>query len=54
VLVLYYWSAVLAVTNLTDEFYYESSFARPDAPYFAGTSRPGWPREVFLTLRRAF
>jgi iron complex outermembrane receptor protein len=48
------WDASVACTNLLDEFYYESTQLRQNAPYFAGTRRPGWPREVFFTVRRNF
>jgi iron complex outermembrane recepter protein len=48
------WSAVLAVTNLTDEFYYESQFGNGEPVNFSITRRPGWPREVFVTLKRSF
>jgi iron complex outermembrane receptor protein len=49
-----HWDASIASTNLLDEFYYESTQIRQNAPYFSGTKRPGWPREVFVTLRRNF
>ena len=49
-----HWDASIAGTNLLDEFYFESTQLRQSAPYFAGTKRPGWPREVFFTLRRNF
>jgi outer membrane receptor protein involved in Fe transport len=48
------WSAALTVTNLTDEFYYESQFGNGLATNFSITRRPGWPREVFLTMKRRF
>jgi iron complex outermembrane receptor protein len=48
------WSAVLAVTNLTDEFYFESLFGNGEATNFSQTGRPGWPREVFVTIKRTF
>ena len=46
------WEATLAVTNLGDEFYYESKFDRADPPYFSSTGRPGRPQEWQLTVRR--
>ncbi len=48
------WSAALTVTNLTDEFFYESQFGNGLATNFSITRRPGWPREVFLTMKRRF
>jgi len=48
------WSASLAITNLTDEFYYESQFGNGQATNFSITRRPAWPREVFLTVKRTF
>jgi iron complex outermembrane recepter protein len=48
------WSAVLAVTNLTDEFYYESQSGNGLATNFSITRRPGWPRETTLTMKRRF
>ena len=48
------WEAAVAVTNLTDKFYYESQFVRANAPYFAGTGRPGAPREWLVTIKRNF
>jgi outer membrane receptor protein involved in Fe transport len=48
------WSAALAVTNLTDEFYYESQFGNGQPTNFSITNRPGWPREAFLTVKRSF
>jgi iron complex outermembrane receptor protein len=48
------WSAVLAVTNLTDEFYYTGLFGNGQPVNFSQTASVAWPREVFLTLRRAF
>jgi iron complex outermembrane receptor protein len=48
------WDATLALTNLSDKFYYESMFGRPDPPYFSSTGRPGRPREWMLTIRRNF
>jgi iron complex outermembrane recepter protein len=48
------WSAALTVTNLTDEFYYESQFGNGLATNFSITRRPGWPRETFLTVKRRF
>lgn len=48
------WEAAVAVTNLADDFYYESQFLRAEAPYFAGTGRPGRPREWLVTIKRNF
>jgi iron complex outermembrane recepter protein len=48
------WSAALTIANLTDEFYYESQFGNGLATNFSITRRPGWPREVFLTMKRRF
>jgi iron complex outermembrane receptor protein len=48
------WEAALAVTNLTDEFYYASKFASTTAPYFDGTGRPGEPRQWSVTVKRRF
>jgi hypothetical protein len=44
----------LAISNLTDEFYYERQFGNGEPVNFSITRRPGWPREVFLTLKRSF
>ncbi|MEP7312593.1 MAG: TonB-dependent receptor [Pseudomonadota bacterium] len=48
------WEAALAVTNLTDQFYYVSKFASTTAPYFDGTGRPGEPRQWMVTIKRQF
>jgi iron complex outermembrane receptor protein len=48
------WSAVLSVTNLTDEFYYENQFGTGLATNFSITRRPGWPQEALITLKRRF
>ena len=48
------WSAVLSVTNLQDKFYYESQFGNGEPVNFSITRKPGWPRVVFLTLKRSF
>ena len=48
------WTAVLSITNLSDEFYYESQFGNGLATNFSITRRPGWPRETMVTLKRRF
>jgi iron complex outermembrane receptor protein len=48
------WEAALAVTNLTDKFYYSAKFASTTAPYFTGTGRPGEPRQWGVTVKRKF
>lgn len=49
------WSASLAVTNLTDEFYYTGQFGEGDEPVnFSLTGSVARPREALLTLRRSF
>ena len=48
------WRAVLAVTNLTDEFHYESQVGTGGVPDFSVVRRPGWPRQTVFTLRRSF
>jgi len=48
------WSAVLSVTNLTDEFYYTGLSGNGQPVNFSQTASVAWPREVFLTLRRSF
>jgi iron complex outermembrane recepter protein len=48
------WEAALAVTNLTDKFYYSAKFPSTTAPYFTGTGRPGEPRQVGVTIKRRF
>ncbi len=48
------WEAAVAVTNLTNEFYYVSKFASTTAPYFDGTGRPGEPRTWSMTIKRKF
>jgi iron complex outermembrane recepter protein len=48
------WEAALAVTNLTDKFYYSAKFPSTTAPYFTGTGRPGEPRQWGLTIKRKF
>jgi iron complex outermembrane receptor protein len=48
------WSAVLTVTNLTDEFYYTGLFGNGQPVNFSQTASVAWPREVFLTLKRSF
>jgi iron complex outermembrane receptor protein len=48
------WSATLAITNLSDKFYYESQFGNGLATNFSITRRPAWPRETVLTMKRRF
>jgi iron complex outermembrane receptor protein len=48
------WTATLSITNLSDEFYYESQFGNGLATNFSITRRPGWPQETMLTLKRRF
>jgi iron complex outermembrane recepter protein len=48
------WSGALVVANLTDEFYYENQSGTGLATNFSITRRPGWPREVGLSMKRKF
>ncbi|SFG30261.1 iron complex outermembrane recepter protein [Novosphingobium sp. CF614] len=48
------WEAKLAVTNLTDKFYYQSAYAQPSAPYFAAVGIVGEPRRVMFSIKRRF
>ena len=48
------WRATLAVTNLTDEYYFTGLFGNGQAVNFSQTAYLGRPREAWLSLRRAF
>ena len=48
------WRATLAVTNLTDEYYFTGLFGNGQAVNFSQTAYLGRPRETWLSLRRAF
>lgn len=48
------WQAELAVSNLADEFYYNSVNVRDVPPYFAGVGVVGEPRTVMFTIRKNF
>jgi len=48
------WEAQLAVSNLTDKFYYNSTFILPSAPYFAAVGVVGAPRTILFTIKRKF
>jgi iron complex outermembrane recepter protein len=48
------WEAALAVTNLTNKFYYSALFPSTTGPYFDGTGRPGEPRQWGVTIKRKF
>ncbi len=48
------WEAQLAVTNLTNKFYYNSTFILPNAPYFAGVGVLAAPRTFMFTIKRKF
>lgn len=48
------WEAALAITNLTNKFYYISENPNLGAPYFANIGTPGRPREYFFTVKRSF
>jgi iron complex outermembrane receptor protein len=47
------WEAMLAVTNLTDRFYYVNKLGST-APTFIAQGQPGAPRQWLVTLRRNF
>ena len=47
------WEGVLAVTNLTDKFYYINKI-NSVAPTFVSQGQPGAPREWLVTVRRNF
>ena len=47
------WEAALAVTNLTDRFYYINK-VNSVAPTFIAQGQPGPPRQWLLTVRRNF
>jgi iron complex outermembrane recepter protein len=48
------WNAALAVTNLTDKFYYINKFALAGPPFFVATGQPARPREVLFSIKRNF
>jgi iron complex outermembrane recepter protein len=48
------WEAALAVTNLTNKFYYVSENPNLGPPYYAEIGTPGRPREYFFTVKRTF
>jgi iron complex outermembrane receptor protein len=48
------WEASVAITNLTDKFYYVSQNDDSGAPYFALWAQPGPPREYLLSVKRSF
>jgi len=47
------WEGMLAVTNLTDRFYYINKI-NATAPTFIAQGQPGAPREWLVTVRRNF
>ncbi len=47
------WEGMLAVTNLTDKFYYINK-VNSVAPTFVAQGQPGAPREWLVTVRRNF
>jgi iron complex outermembrane receptor protein len=47
------WEGMLAVTNLTDRFYYVNKLGST-APTFIAQGQPGAPRQWLVTLRRNF
>jgi iron complex outermembrane receptor protein len=48
------WEAKLAVSNLANKFYYNSTFILPAAPYFAGVGVLGAPRTFMFSIKRNF
>jgi len=48
------WEAQASVSNLTNEFYYNSNGVRANAPYFAGVGIVGAPRTFMFTVKRNF
>ncbi len=48
------WEARLAVTNLSNKFYYQSAYAQPQVPYFAAVGIVGEPRRVMFSIKRRF
>jgi len=48
------WQAELGVSNLTDKFYYNSSFILPAAPYFSAVGVVGAPRTFMFSIKRKF
>ena len=48
------WQAMLSVSNLTDKYYFNSTGARPNAPYFTAVGVLAPPRTVLLTVKRTF
>lgn len=48
------WEAQASVSNLTDKFYYNSSFILPAAPYLAAVGVVAEPRTFLFTIRRNF
>jgi iron complex outermembrane recepter protein len=48
------WSATLAITNLTNEYYYTGLFGNGEAVNFSQAAYVGRPRETWLTLKHSF
>lgn len=48
------WQAMLSVSNLTDKFYFNSTGARPNAPYFTAVGVVAPPRTMLFTVKRNF
>lgn len=48
------WQAELAVANLTDKFYYNSTSNRAPGPYFTAIGLVGAPRTIMFTVKRKF
>lgn len=48
------WEAQLSVSNLTDEYYYNSIFSLAQPPYFTAVGNVGEPRTFLFTVKRNF
>jgi iron complex outermembrane receptor protein len=48
------WEAALAVTNVTDRFYFQSKQVLTSPTYNVGSATPGLPRELVFTVKRSF
>ena len=48
------WEVALAVTNLTNKFYYLNKFDTSSPPFFVVTGQPARPREWSVSVKKAF
>jgi iron complex outermembrane receptor protein len=48
------WDAAFQITNLSDEYYFQTLFDQFASGGGTLAGQPGWPREFGITLRRSF